>query len=197
MEKIIFHKMYTLYGCIPEIGEIYRFINKKVKKINGNIDNGNYTQLCLSLKGKRKYIGAHRFIWECVNGDIPDGFEIDHINSVRDDNRIENLRCVTMAENRKYASAKRTDNIRSIAHKLRRNIKAINANDETETYCFTSKSQCTKFFNISSAGVYLICEHKNNYKRANTTKGYFTFTHIDNIDNENVIKIPDKRLNKE
>ena len=66
MEKIIFHKTYTLYGCIPEIGEIYRFINKKVKIINGNIDNGNYTQSCLSLKGKRKHIGAHRFIWECV-----------------------------------------------------------------------------------------------------------------------------------
>ena len=53
-----------------------------------------------------------------------DKYEIDHINSVRDDNRIENLRSVTTAENRKYATAKRTDNIRSISHKLRRNIKA-------------------------------------------------------------------------
>ena len=160
------------------------------------MDHGKYCQMCLTLKGIRKSICAHRFIWECVNGDIPDGYEIDHINSVRDDNRIENIRCVTSAENRKYASAKRADNIRSIAHKLRRNIKAINANDETETYCFTSKNQCSKFFNISSASVYLICEHKNNYKRANTIKGYFIFMYIDNIDNENVIKIPDKRLNK-
>ena len=152
--------------------------------------------MCLSLKGKRKYIGTHRFLWECVNGDIPDKYEIDHINSVRDDNIIENLRCVTMAGNRKYASAKRTDNIRSISHKLRRNVNAINRNDESETYCFTSKSQCSKFFNISSAGVYLICEHKNNYKRACTPKGYFIFKYIDNIDNENVILIPDKRLNK-
>ena len=110
-----------------------------MKKTNGNIDNGNYTQLCLSLKGKRKYIGAHRFIWECVNGDIPEKYEIDHINSVRDDNRIENLRCVTMAENRRYASAKRTDNTRSISHKLRRNIKAININDESETNCLSLK----------------------------------------------------------
>ena len=53
-----------------------------------------------------------------------------------------------------------------------------------------------KKIDISSAGVYLICEHENNYKRANTAKGYFMFTYVDNIDNENVIKIPDKRLNK-
>ena len=55
------------------------------------------------------------------------------------------------------------------------------------------KVNVQKNFNISSAGVYLICEHKNNYKRANTAKGYFMFTYIDN---EIVIKIPDKRLNK-
>ena len=50
MEKTLFHKIYTLYGCIPEIGEIYRFINKKAKKMNGSADYGNYTKICLSLK---------------------------------------------------------------------------------------------------------------------------------------------------
>jgi len=32
-------------------------------------------------------------------GEIPKGFEIDHINGVRDDNRLCNLRLVTHAEN--------------------------------------------------------------------------------------------------
>lgn len=36
----------------------------------------------------------HRFIWEYFNGKIPEGMQIDHINGVRDDNRIENLRLV-------------------------------------------------------------------------------------------------------
>ena len=47
MEKIIFHKTYTLYGCIPEIGEIYRFINKKAKKICDKIHYGNYIYICV------------------------------------------------------------------------------------------------------------------------------------------------------
>lgn len=44
-------------------------------------------------------IYMHRLIWEHVNGVIPDGMEIDHINGVRDDNRITNLRLVTRSQN--------------------------------------------------------------------------------------------------
>lgn len=42
---------------------------------------------------------SHRIIWEMHNGHIPDGMQIDHINHIRDDNRIENLRLVTNLEN--------------------------------------------------------------------------------------------------
>lgn len=42
---------------------------------------------------------AHRIIWEMHNGKIPEGIEIDHINHIRNDNRIENLRIVSRVEN--------------------------------------------------------------------------------------------------
>lgn len=48
-------------------------------------------------RGKRLY--SHRLIWETLKGPIPNGYEIDHINTVRDDNRLENLRCVTKSQN--------------------------------------------------------------------------------------------------
>jgi hypothetical protein len=38
-------------------------------------------------------------VWETFNGEIPQGYEIDHINTIKDDNRLENLRCVTHKEN--------------------------------------------------------------------------------------------------
>lgn len=43
---------------------------------------------------------AHRLAWLYVNGSTPEG-QIDHINSVRSDNRIGNLRDVSRLENLK------------------------------------------------------------------------------------------------
>jgi len=39
------------------------------------------------------HVLAHRLVWGFVTGGWPDG-EIDHVNGIRDDNRIENLRVV-------------------------------------------------------------------------------------------------------
>ena len=44
---------------------------------------------------------AHRIVWGMHNGEIPDGMQIYHINHVRDDNRIENLRVVSNKDNSK------------------------------------------------------------------------------------------------
>ena len=64
-----------------------------VSKKNGYIN--------VSLLGKRYY--AHRLAWLYVHGEFPK-FDIDHINHVRDDNRIANLRSVTRQENMRNSS---------------------------------------------------------------------------------------------
>lgn len=48
---------------------------------------------------------AHRLAWEFTHGAIPAGMEIDHIDHDASNNRIENLRLVTKAENRRNRSA--------------------------------------------------------------------------------------------
>lgn len=53
----------------------------------------------LSMKFNNKTMLVHRAIWIWHNGEIPKGFEIDHINGNRKDNRIENLRIVTHQQN--------------------------------------------------------------------------------------------------
>ncbi|MCO1396395.1 HNH endonuclease signature motif containing protein [Burkholderia cenocepacia] len=42
---------------------------------------------------------AHRIAWVYAYGEIPNGKEIDHINGVRSDNRLLNLRVATRAQN--------------------------------------------------------------------------------------------------
>lgn len=73
------------------------FIYNKKNKIIKSKDGYGYTIISIT-KGVIKFnIKAHQFGWyyfykECVK-------EIDHINSIRDDNRICNLRAVTRQQN--------------------------------------------------------------------------------------------------
>ena len=58
-----------------------------------------YLQVCLYNDGAKKWFLVHRLVWESFNGPIPEGYELDHINAERYDNRLSNLRVVTRKEN--------------------------------------------------------------------------------------------------
>lgn len=51
----------------------------------------------VTVDGKK--MDLHRHLWEQANGPIPEGMQIDHINRDPLDNRLENLRCVTVSVN--------------------------------------------------------------------------------------------------
>lgn len=62
--------------------------------------------LCVRLRPVT--IPAHRVVWALHYGEWPTG-DIDHINGIKTDNRIENLRMVSHAENMKNQRMRKTN----------------------------------------------------------------------------------------
>jgi len=81
-------------------GFVYRYDDKNDKLILCKLAKTKYGYFRIKVsKPKRTMVFVHRLVYETFVGEIPQGFEIDHINTIRDDNRLGNLRCVTHKEN--------------------------------------------------------------------------------------------------
>lgn len=78
----------------PITGNIYgksgKIITRKIKT--------DYICPKIYIDGKDYTIRGHIFAWYYIYGKIPEN-QIDHINNIRDDNRIINLRDVTPQQN--------------------------------------------------------------------------------------------------
>lgn len=84
---------------------------KRVRNHTGRIlkqyeERGGYLQCYLSKYSKVKSFLVHRVVWEAFKGEIPKTYQIDHINSDKKDNRIDNLRCVSRREHGKISTEK-------------------------------------------------------------------------------------------
>mgnify|MGYP003419942989 CR=1 FL=1 len=54
---------------------------------------------CVVQTKKRKTVLVHRLVWETFNGPIPDGLQIDHQDTHKDNNALSNLKLCTGKEN--------------------------------------------------------------------------------------------------
>lgn len=86
-----------IFNYDPETGDLIWKVKTsnriKVGEVAGYKSKAGYIVVCRTKL-------AHRIIWEMHNGPIPEGMEIDHINHIKDDNRLENLRLVLSRKNK-------------------------------------------------------------------------------------------------
>lgn len=85
----------------PETGS-FRW-NANINMSGRNREPGTIRAGYLDICINGIHYGAHRLAWKLCNGRDPIG-EIDHVNGIRTDNRIANLRDVSASENRRNAA---------------------------------------------------------------------------------------------
>lgn len=88
--------LHRLYHYNPETGHIsLRHANQKSKA--GHIYTARYPDTYIKVPYLGSTVAAARAAWVMTTGEQPN--IIDHINGVKHDNRLVNLRSVTISEN--------------------------------------------------------------------------------------------------
>jgi len=77
---------------------------RTVGSVAGSVNRNRYRRITIN----RKLLLAHRLAWLYVYGEWPTG-DIDHLNGLRDDNRIINLRDVSRIVNCRNAKKPKTN----------------------------------------------------------------------------------------
>lgn len=75
-------------------------------EVSGNmlhpfVSNRGYVLVHLSKEGVKSNASVHRIVYESLYGEIPSGYEIDHIDGDKKNNHYSNLRACSSAENKR------------------------------------------------------------------------------------------------
>jgi hypothetical protein len=97
-------------------GDVYSHRpNQEPLKLKPKLSTG-YCMYCLNYKDKRYYLLGHRIVWLASGRVFKRGKTIDHINRIKTDNRLVNLRLATPKQQMKNSD--RPKGSRSIHSKL-------------------------------------------------------------------------------
>lgn len=74
-------------------------MRRRERAIIGYIARGGYRKTKITYQGREQHVNFHRLVALAFFGACPDGMVVDHVDCDRDNNRVDNLRYITAAEN--------------------------------------------------------------------------------------------------
>lgn len=87
------------YTVVFSNGKIYKYKERYIKSSN----RGGYKRYDLIKHGSKKTLSAHRLVAEAFIPNPENKPCVNHINGIKDDNRIDNLEWVSNSENMKHS----------------------------------------------------------------------------------------------
>lgn len=108
MVEISAQRVRELFLYDPETGVLTRRVRTPTRNNAGEKAGSRNGSGHLQTRVDGRLVSVHRIAWLYVYGRLPEN-QIDHINGIRDDNRIANLREATNAENMQNQKRGRSD----------------------------------------------------------------------------------------
>lgn len=96
--ELTYERLKEVVNYDPETGIFTWKIKLNNNLVVGSIAGTLTTRRHIRLTIDGNHCQAHRLAWLYVYGEWPEG-DVDHINNIRTDNRIENLRLATKSQN--------------------------------------------------------------------------------------------------
>ena len=191
------HPVYNLYAS-DENGNIIHVV--KQVPCTGNKRKSGYLFHMVRKHGQNGQKGyyVHRFVYECFNGIIPDGKVIDHVNNIKDDNRLCNIQLMTQQENCKKSAKRRDYTFVSKNHQNKKCVKAIDCDTKEVSY-YNSVYAIQQHLGINAGIVKMVCDKINCCKTGISKKDnhHYEFEYVNKQDMpDNFKKSANKRSNR-
>lgn len=85
---------------VSNMGRVFSLVSEKV--LTPDYKRNDYASYALTNKNGRSSVLCHRIVYKAFCGSIPDGFEINHKDENKHNNRLDNLELVTKSQNILY-----------------------------------------------------------------------------------------------
>ena len=134
-----------------------------------DISRYGYCLVKLSKNGHKKGYGVHCLMYKAFIGDIPKGMQVNHINEIKSDNRLENFNLMTPKENTNWGTAIQRRIEKQTNDKRSKPVLQIDKNTNEVIAEFPSIHQVERDLGISISHISACC---NNKPHCNTAGGY-------------------------